>query len=187
MKVTQAVRSITTRYGDRGRTRLLSGRRVYKDDARIELLGDLDELVAALGVVRAQTRRASVRRRLLLIQRSLFVLGSEVAATPCDRRVLPRCLGAEQVALLDRWCAEMEGRGFPRGFVVPGASVKAAWSDWARCVCRRCERRLVTLTRRKLFRNHHALAWINRLSDFLWLLARAAERKPALLKWSSRQ
>lgn len=187
MKVTRAVRSITTRYGDRGQTRLLSGRRVYKDDARIEFLGDLDELVAALGVVRARARRASVRRRILLIQRSLFVLGSEVAASPHGRGVLPRGLGTEQVALLDRWCAEMESRDFPRGFVVPGASLKAAWIDWARCVCRRCERRLVTLTRRKWFRNPHALAWINRLSDFLWLLARAAERKPTLLKGASRQ
>lgn len=181
-------RSITTRVGDCGQTRLFSGQWVSKDSPRTHAYGDLDELVSLLGVARAHVRRKAVRDSLLKVQKDLFVVGSELAA---DRKAcvrLPRRVDAAMVAEFDRVCASLEASfRAPADFVVPGASVAASFIDWARAVARRCERRVVGLSTRSLVRNPHLLVWMNRLSDYLWLLARFEEGRSTPLRGRGRR
>ncbi|MCX6997847.1 MAG: cob(I)yrinic acid a,c-diamide adenosyltransferase [Kiritimatiellaeota bacterium] len=161
--------------GDRGDTFLLSGERVAKDCLRIEACGLLDELVAALGVARAVAPPPDLRRELLALQRTLFVLGAELSATPGSRRPLRRRMDARRVQVLNARCRALESQlPAPRGFIIPGAAPVEAHLHLARAVARRCECRVVALARRNEMTNPHLLAWLNRLSYVLWLLARPA-------------
>lgn len=168
--------SITTRVGDGGRTRLYSGEIVSKSDPRLETLGALDELVSALGVVRAHLADAALREAVLEVQRALFTVGAEAATTPDTAAALPARIGAAEAARMDAWSRELEARAdAPRGFIVPGESAAGAFTDVARTLARRCERRIVALADAGRIANPHLLQWINRLSDALWLLARVVE------------
>lgn len=168
--------SITTRQGDSGQTRLFGGERVSKNHPRLEALGDLDELVSALGVARAHLSDPAVRARLLQIQRELFLIGSEAAVSPDRAEGLPGRIGPDHCNRMDAWCADLERRaGAPRDFILPGENVAGAHLDLARAIARRCERRIVALADAGAISNPHLLQWINRLSDALWLLARTAE------------
>ena len=116
------------------------------------------------------------------LQRLLFIAGAEAATTPEGLGRLNRRIDNEALAELDQWCRDLEKRvEMPRGFIVPAGSIAAAHLDHARTVARRCERDIVRLFRKDLIANEALLAWINRLSDLLWLLARAEEGKPILL------
>ncbi len=164
---------MTTGAGDGGDTFLLSGERVAKDCLRIEACGHLDELVAALGVARAAAQPPAVQRELMALQRALFVVGAELSTTPGGRRRLQRRVDARMVRALEaRRRALAAQRPPPRGFVLPGASLAEAYLHFARAVARRCECRVVALARRNEMTNPHLLAWLNRLSYVLWLLAR---------------
>jgi len=157
--------------GDGGETRLLSGAQVAKDDPRVEACGAVDELVAALGVARAAAADPAVRRALLALQRALFLVGAELAAPPGGWR--RRRVDARMVRALTARCRALAARRPPpRGFVVPGATPAEAALHFARAVARRCERRAVALARRQPPANPRLLAWLNRLSHALWLLAR---------------
>lgn len=168
---------ITTRQGDGGLTRLYSGEQVPKDHPRLEACGDVDELVTVMGMARAYARSRTLREHLLHIQRMLFRVGSEAATDRARRSSLRNRVGAGDVAALERMCLVWDKAGRPRDFVVPGGSPPSAWLDFARAVARRCERRLVGLSRRGDLDNPDLLKWINRLSDLLWLMARAAEKR----------
>jgi len=164
---------MTTGAGDGGDTFLLSGERVAKDCLRIEACGHLDELVAALGVARAAAQPPAVQRELLALQRALFIVGAELSATPGGRRRLRRRVDARMVRALEARCRALAAnRPPPRGFVLPGASLPEAYLHLARAVARRCECRVVALARRNEMTNPHLLAWLNRFSYLLWLLAR---------------
>ncbi len=168
--------SITTRVGDGGRTRLFTGEIVSKSDPRLEALGALDELVSALGVVRAHLADEILREDVLKAQRGLFIIGAEVASGPRHAEALPARIGPEEAAWMDAWSAGLEARAAaPRDFIVPGESVAGAFTDVARTLARRCERRIVALADAGALSNRHLLQWINRLSDALWLLARIVE------------
>lgn len=163
--------------GDKGKTRLFSGEWVWKDSPRPDAYGDIDELVSCLGVARvcAQTREA--QGAILGLQRALFVVGAELAVTPGKARRLARRVGPEMVAILDRRRAALEARvELPHGFIMPGENPGAACLDFARAIARRAERKIVGLARRGQIRNPHLLVWMNRLSDYLWLLARHEEQ-----------
>ena len=174
--------SITTCYGDRGFTKLYSGERVRKDHIRVQACGDLDELVSVLGLARAFCKSTKPRRDLEMLQRTLFGIGSEVACTARVRARRVVKIARDDLIELDRLCAFWDGKSGVRDFVLPGKTPAGAFLDYARAVARRCERRLVTLHRRGLLRNTWALAWINRLSDLLWLMSRAADGKSTLLR-----
>jgi cob(I)alamin adenosyltransferase len=168
--------SITTRQGDGGQTRLFSGELVPKDAPRPCTYGDLDELVSLLGVARQFCRHDATRDAVLAVQRTLFVLGSEIATSPAGYDRLPRRIDAALMAELDRCRDELEARiVLPRSFVIPAGSQAAAFLDLARTVARRLERGMVTLHRAGELPNDLALVWINRLSDYLFLLARSEE------------
>lgn len=153
--------------GDGGFTRLGSGERVSKDDPSVEALGDLDELVSVLGLARLQVARPVTGRCLLELQRLLFRVGAELAGAPHTRPMDARC-----VQELERGCRKHRVPA-GRGFLEPAADLAAAHLDHARAVARRLERRVVGLARCGRSQNPYLLAWLNRLSHYLWLLARA--------------
>jgi len=168
--------SITTRQGDTGQTCLFSGERVPKYADRIEAVGELDELVSALGVARCWCEREETRRTLLELQRELFIVGAELATTPDHLECLAQRVDETAVAALDARRDELERQvGAPRGFVIPGEARGAALLDLARAIARRCERRADRLFAEGQIANPCVLVWLNRLSDYLWLLARSEE------------
>jgi cob(I)alamin adenosyltransferase len=172
--------SISTRTGDQGQTGLLYGQRVPKDHPQIEALGACDELNVAIGLARAAGGRVEV---LLPIQHDLVALMGEVACAESDApRYLEsnfKKLDADALSRVDLAAAELEARGLRfDGWATPGVGPLAAALDQARVVARRAERHLVGLPV-QAGRNPRPviLAYINRVSDLLWLLARAAEQE----------
>jgi len=166
---------IYTRIGDQGETRLVGGVRVAKDTARLEACGSVDELGAALGVVRAGPLPDGFDPLLERIQNELFEVGAELAA-PDPAAQGTRTIGPAHVraleAAIDRYD---EGLAELGGFVLPAGAPAAAGLHVARAVCRRAERRLVTLIgqgREPVSRV--LLGYLNRLGDLLFVLARAA-------------
>ncbi len=159
-----------TATGDDGSTGLLGAERVPKDHPRIEALGALDELSAALGLARAFARTAEARDLAQQVQRHLYALMAEVAATP-ENAARFRTLGPEQVAWLEARIAALEAQvPPPRLFILPGDSQNGAFWALARAVARRAERRLVTLQREGAVDNPALLAYLNRLSSLCFVL-----------------
>jgi cob(I)alamin adenosyltransferase len=165
---------IYTRGGDDGETGLSDGSRVRKDDARVAAYGEVDELNAVLGQVRAQAGPGELDRLVADVQRDLFAIGAQLAdpgATVAGRK--PKAaVTAEQVQRLER-AIDARERELPplRAFVLPGGSPLGALLHVARTVCRRAERGVVALAAA------HAVepvlvAYLNRLSDLLFVLAR---------------
>lgn len=161
---------IATRTGDRGETGLGDGRRVAKDSARIQALGDIDELNSCLGLLLAEKLPAALRKALLQVQHDLFDLGGEV----CIPGHL--MIAAEHVQRLDGLLAEHNARLAPlKEFILPGGTRAAALAHLARTVCRRAERSLVALHRAEPA-GERALQYLNRLSDLLFVLGRTLNR-----------
>ena len=169
--------SITTRVGDRGTTRTLFGETLPKSSPRIEACGQVDELVSALGLARANaTRGSTLDAQLQQLQRTLFAFAAEISAGPAHVASLPQRLDAKAVRALDALRKQLEQTVEPmRDFIIPGENLLGAQLDFARTLSRRCERSVVALAEHNEFRNRHAFVWLNRLSDVLWLLARQAE------------
>jgi cob(I)alamin adenosyltransferase len=174
---------ITTGQGDKGFTRLFSGEEVPKDAPPLEALGDLDELVSVLGVARHHAVREETREAILKLQRELFKAGSELATSPDRTDSLPDRVDAPAVHRLEEQSRALETfRSMPEDFIIPAATLAAAHLDQARAVARRCERRVAALHRHGGCRNEHLLTWMNRLSDYLWLLARSEEDRSLPLR-----
>ena len=167
---------IYTRTGDRGETGLIGGRRVPKDHLRVEAYGAVDELNAHLGLVRAQIEDAELGALLDDIQHRLFDLGAELA-TPAGSTDLSPVLGAAEIDQLERRIDRYQ-TSLPalREFILPGGTAPAAALHVARTVCRRAERRLVTLGREEPLRAD-LLRYLNRLSDLLFVLARVVNQQ----------
>ncbi|OGS99955.1 MAG: ATP:cob(I)alamin adenosyltransferase [Gallionellales bacterium RBG_16_56_9] len=168
---------ITTRTGDNGSTGLADGTRLGKDHARIAALGSVDELNSHLGVLLAETLTPDIRAVLLQIQNDLFDLGGALA--------LPaRAVFVEGRALwLDGQIAHYNADLPPlREFILPGGSRAGALCHVARSVARRAERDLVALSHHESVAHHeaippHALPYLNRLSDLLFVLGRVINQK----------
>lgn len=177
---------IYTKTGDGGETGLFGGPRVSKDDARIEACGAVDELNALLGTIRAAGREGwaedgwlpamgEIERHLANVQAQLFAVGAELAAPPgaATRSGLPPIEPAwveELERQIDAWEAVLQPL---RHFILPGGTPLAASLHHARAVARRAERRVVGLHRRSPV-SPAVLAYLNRLADFLFVAARAA-------------
>jgi len=177
---------IYTRKGDDGTTGLLyGGDRVSKADLRTDAYGTTDEAVSALGLARASigaiTDRTEARLQdlILRLQRELFVVGAELA-THADRRdrLVPATtlVTAEMVAALEAEIDALEGgMTMPAEFILPGETMTGAALDLARSVVRRAERRTVALSQAGELPDSHVLAYLNRLADLLFYMARAAD------------
>ncbi len=165
---------IYTRGGDTGQTSLGDGQRVSKADLRVEAYGQVDELNALLGVALAQGVPDAFRPWLERIQNELFDLGADLAVPLEDTKKERTRITPEQVAWLESLCDEANENLEPlRSFVLPGGTEPAALLHLARTVCRRAERVTVALAAQADV-NPEALAYLNRLSDLLFILARAA-------------
>lgn len=162
----QRLSKIYTRTGDDGNTGLGDGSRVDKDDARVEAFGTVDELNSLLGVLAAQDLPSGVGSRLSEIQHDLFDLGGELCIPGLE------AISDHQVERLEAWLDAMNAElGSLQEFILPGGTPAASYAHLARTVCRRAERRLVTLARSARL-NAAGLRYLNRLSDVLFVLAR---------------
>lgn len=164
---------IYTKVGDDGRTGLLARGRVFKDDLRIEAYGTVDELNAALGVIRAVAIDPEVEAILGYLQIELFAVGASLA-DPDPAGKFHGGLQAEHVARLEHEIDRFEERLTPlTHFIVPAGTAAAAHLHLGRTICRRAERALVHLAHRPgEFVAPILLPYLNRLSDLLFVLAR---------------
>jgi cob(I)alamin adenosyltransferase len=180
---------IYTRGGDLGETSLGNGARVPKSDLRIEAYGTIDELGAVLGVARTLDLPEGFDRWLGRIQNDLFDLGADLAVPEAEseraalRERTRLRIEAAQVTWLEQRCDEVNDGLEPlRSFVLSGGTPGAAELHLARTVARRAERVMVQLAAREPI-NPQALAYINRLSDLLFILARAANPPDGEVLW----
>lgn len=171
--------SIATRTGDDGTTGLLFGGRVPKDDPRIEALGRLDELNAALGLAKVSAD-PGLRAQLEAVQLALVPLMGEVGTGDVARYLADvrfAHLDGSHLARVDSLVADLESLGLRfDGWATPGGNPLAAALDLARVAARRAERQLVSLQNAGVSLRPLLLQYVNRLSDALWLLARQAEQ-----------
>ena len=171
---------IYTRTGDQGDTGLFGGGRVPKDHPRVEAYGAIDELNAVLGVVRAADVMPRIDEVLVPIQRDLFSIGA-LLATPVPEKVAQSLQKAriddDRVGELERAIDDGEHELEPlRAFILPGGTPKSAALHLARTVCRRAERRVISLQHDTEI-PQIVVIYLNRLSDLLFVLARVANRR----------
>lgn len=173
--------SIVTKTGDSGETSLMYGRRVTKNDPRVEGYGAVDELTAALGLARAGTLDKFVADEIVRVQQDLIIVMGELATSAEDRdRYAKDGFHVTTSAMVDRLTAvitdlEKDEALYPKDWVIPGSNPTSAALDIARTTCRRAERRAAALENI----NPEIVRYLNRLSDLCWILARHTEKKPA--------
>jgi len=161
---------IYTRTGDDGTTGLGSGERVAKDSLRIETIGAVDELNCAIGRVLVHDLRDPVRECLQEIQHKLFDLGGEISIPGYQ------AIKEDDVGRLESHLNDFDAQRPPlKEFILPGGGRAAADCHMARAICRRAERRLVSLAREEEVAEH-ARMYLNRLSDLLFVLCRSLAR-----------
>lgn len=164
---------VYTRTGDAGDTGLADGRRLSKDHPRVEAMGSVDELNSQIGVLLAclaEKGNQSLCDVLSPIQHRLFDLGGELAVP--GQTIIEEADVAALEALIDQYNADLEPL---KNFILPGGSQSIALAHLARSVCRRAERRYLTLAAEEQV-NQQARIYLNRLSDLLFVLARTIAR-----------
>jgi cob(I)alamin adenosyltransferase len=175
--------SIATKTGDLGQTSLMYGRRVAKTDPRVDTYGSVDEVNAALGVVRVTATDPFITDQILAVQKELITVMGELATSPED---LPRYIKdgfqVTSAAMVDRLTAvidDLEANKllYYKGWAIPGSTLVSAALDVARTTCRRAERRVASLNENAAEFNGEILRYLNRLSDLCWLLARFVEHE----------
>jgi cob(I)alamin adenosyltransferase len=167
--------SIATKTGDSGQTSLAGGTRISKADLRVEAYGTVDELNSVLGFARSICTNAEICSAVHEIQKSLFRVGSALATSPASK-IPTQALSTEDVDRLTEMVHVIEAKeGILSDWSLPGAHTGAAAFEMARTVCRRAERCIVRLAESGEEIHKPALAYINRLSDLIWLFARQIE------------
>ncbi len=165
---------IYTKTGDKGTTSLIGGTKVYKNDIRIETYGTVDELNSWIGLVSDQLTNAELRVILKEIQDRLFTIGSSLAtdAEKEPKMKLPD-LHDTDIDLLEKKIDGMT-KELPamKSFILPGGHPAVSSIHIARCVCRRAERLAVDMQQHELFVDEKVIRYLNRLSDYLFTLAR---------------
>ena len=176
---------IYTRTGDSGTTALFGGQRLPKSDIRIEAYGTVDELNSHIGLLRDQPVN-SVRTSILLeIQDRLFAIGAILAAEPGNAKIKIPKLNTADVDKLETHIDDMEsGLSEMKSFILPGGHPSVSFGHIARTVCRRAERRVEALNQRQPV-DPLVIQYLNRLSDFLFVLCRkmAAESGAQDIPW----
>jgi cob(I)alamin adenosyltransferase len=182
--------SVSTRKGDDGQTAILGKERMPKSSSRIVALGSIDELAATLGVAHAFCTTLETRANIKRAQLDLFRLGTSLA-TPLEEKDRTKEELREQLRTLDECILSLEARHATRHYsstvdryiqqqygawLVPGDTVDASLLHLARTVCRRAETSVVALKQQGNYVNECVLAYLNRLSDLLWVLARELEK-----------
>ena len=163
---------IYTKKGDKGKTGLMGGTRVSKASLRIESYGTVDELNSWLGVIRDGEIKSNYQEQLIEIQDRLFTVGSSLACDPEKSSMKIPDLLNKDVKLLEKWMDEMDQELEPmRSFILPGGNQTSSFCHVARCICRKAERNVVVLSENE-FVAELVLMYLNRLSDYLFVLAR---------------
>ena len=167
--------SIATTHGDKGQTGLIGGMRVSKADLRVEAYGAVDELNSSLGFARSICTNQEIRNWTEGIQRTLFRVGSALA-TPTESRKGQPSITQQDVEMLTRLVHQIEKtEGVLSDWSLPGAHAESAAYEVARTVCRRAERDTVRLESNGGEVSPELLAYLNRLSDLIWLFGRLIE------------
>lgn len=162
---------IYTKRGDQGNTSLFGGKRVDKSSPRIKAYGTVDELNSLIGLAAAYSLSDQGRKLVKKVQEDLFVLGSDLS-TPFDYKERIERLDESSVNFLEKAIDEMEQELEPlKNFVLPGGSKQGATLHYARTVCRRAERAVVECAKQEEV-SEITVKFLNRLSDFLFVLAR---------------
>ena len=172
---------IYTRTGDQGTTGMADGSRIEKDSLRVAAIGDVDELNSLLGVVISYCEHQAIREMLVTIQHDLFNLGGQLTIPECA------LVSAQRVSWLEQMLDDMNAELPPlREFILPGGGHAAAHCHLARAVCRRTERTIVSLAR-EFEVSDDIRAYINRLSDLLFVTCRSLSREAGELEvyWQS--
>jgi cob(I)alamin adenosyltransferase len=168
--------SIATQQGDAGQTGLAGGMRLSKADLRVEAYGTVDELNSFLGFARSVCSDAEISGWTETIQRTLFRVGSALS-TPAEKRGATPVLSVEDVDFLTDLVHRIESaEGILADWSLPGAHKESAAFEIARTVCRRAERNAVRLRESGVDVEPEALAYLNRLSDLIWLFGRRIEQ-----------
>lgn len=168
-----AITTVYTKTGDGGTTALIGGIRVKKTHPRIEAYGTVDELSAQLGLLVSFMKDGDDKKLVIRIQRQLFTICSYLATDLSQTPLAPSyTLDAEEVKVLEQAIDDINAN-LPRqtAFIIPGGSHEAALAHVCRTVCRRAERRIFALSEMSPL-DAHVLEYINRLSDYLFVLAR---------------
>ena len=172
---------ITTKHGDQGQTGLLYGGRVSKNDPRCEAYGTVDEAISLLGLARATTEDAKIKSVIKGLQVSLFSVGAELATDVNEYDKFKSNFSAVTSAMtqkIEDSSKKLESSiKLPRSFIIPGASQTSATLDIARSTLRRAERRTVGLKEQGLLTNDEIIRYLNRLSDYLFMLARQVDKE----------
>ncbi len=178
---------IYTKTGDKGETSLHGGRRVPKDNVRIDAYGQVDELNSWIGLVRSGTPAREIDEILSRIQNDLFVLGSDLATPQKDATSDLVRIGPEHITFLETIIDNVDSQLEPlRSFILPGGSEVAGRLHIARTVCRRAERAVTRLSKSESI-GSSPLVYMNRLADLLFVLARFANKLSSTPEspWSS--
>lgn len=163
---------VYTKKGDSGTTQLIGGTRVVKSSIRIESYGTVDELNSYLGLIRDQEITDVQIAQLLEIQDRLFTMGSLLATDPKGSKIQLPQLQDSDIENLENWIDQMEESLEPmKSFILPGGHTTVSFCHIARCVCRRAERIVVDLNQTDKI-DPIILTYLNRLSDYLFVLSR---------------
>jgi len=169
--------SIATKRGDGGQTSLVGGLRVSKGELRVEAYGTIDELISSMGFARSICEDAEVREITKTLQRELFAVGSSIASLPGSKKGSP-AIAVERVEALTEQVHRIEKmEGVLTDWAIPGEVPASAAFDIARTICRRAERYVVRLADSEEGIDSQIIAYINRLSDLLWLLGLLIEMR----------
>lgn len=169
---------IYTKTGDRGKTALIGGTKVPKNDIRIETYGTVDELNSWIGLVNDQLNHPEIKDILKEVQDRLFTIGSSLATdSEKETKMLLPDLHTADIEILEKqidfWTEQLPEM---KSFILPGGHPFVSSIHIARCVCRRAERLAVNMQQNELFVEEKVIQYLNRLSDFLFILARYASK-----------
>ena len=171
---------VYTKFGDQGETSLLYGGRVSKNNPHSEAYGITDEAVSAMGLARSLSEDSRVKDTLRDLQRDLFTIAAELATDPGKYDLFQqhfKPVTPEMVESLEQIIDSLEEDvDMPTVFILPGGTPASSAIDMARCIIRTSERRVVALKEEGLLTNDHILAYLNRLGDLLFVLARYQDR-----------
>lgn len=175
---------IYTKTGDKGKTSLYDAHRVDKDDIRVESYGTIDELNSSLGLAKNFIEDKEIRTHIEWIQRQLFNVAGELATR--DGATFPDRVGPKQIVQLEAWIdqyIEKMGRDNSFQFILPGSNHAAGALHVARTICRRGERRMITLSKKAPI-SETVMKFVNRLSDCIYTFARFIEVDRQLINFS---
>ena len=174
--------SITTKGGDKGQTSLYTGERVWKDDARVEAYGSLDELDALIGEAKHHIDNNPIVELLSGIQNNLYRVMGQLATMDAS---YPYPICVKEVEQITDTIHSYEDKLNLKGFVIPGSSIPSAKLDICRTVARRAERRIIALSHEtELAAELHG--YVNRLSDLFFILARSVENELGVLTYKTK-